>query len=116
MALLNRNQILEAKDIKTETVDVPEWGGEVLLKLLTGKERDEFEASSTDRQNNLKKDNIRAKLVLKCAINEDFTPMFQPADLEALGAKSSTALDRVFWVAMKLNKMGQTDIEELTKN
>lgn len=116
MALLNRNQILEAKDIKTEIVDVPEWGGSVMVKLLTGKERDEFEASSLDSKNNFKKDNIRAKMVLKCAINEDFTPMFSPADLDSLGAKSSVALDRVFWAAMKLNKMGQTEIDELVKN
>jgi hypothetical protein len=116
MALLNRNQILEAQDIKTEIVEVPEWGGEVTVKLLTGTERDQFESSVIDDKGKFKKDNIRAKLVLKCVVDEQGNPLFQPADLEALGAKSAAALDRVFSVAQKLNRMGAQDLEELAKN
>lgn len=116
MALLNRNQILEAKDIKTEIVDVPEWGGSVMVKLLTGTERDQLEASVIDDKGKFKKDNVRAKLVLKCAVDEEGKPLFQPADLEAIGSKSSSALDRIFSAAQKLNRMGAEDIAELVKN
>ena len=116
MALLNRNQILEVKDIKTEIVEVPEWGGSVLVKLLTGTERDQFEASVIDDKGKFKKDNVRAKLVLKCAVDEEGKPLFQAADLEAIGAKSAAALDRIFSVAQKLNRMGAQDLEELAKN
>ena len=116
MALLNRNQILEAQDIKTEIVEVPEWGGEVTVKLMTGTERDKFEASVLDDKGKFKKDNLRAKLVLKCVVDEQGKPLFQPADLEALGAKSSVALDRVFAAAQRINRIGEQDIEELTKN
>ena len=116
MALLNRNQILEAQDIKTEIVEVPEWGGEVTVKLLSGTERDQFESSVIDDKGKFKKDNIRAKLVLKCVVDEQGKPLFAPADLEALGAKSSVALDRVFAAAQRINRIGKEDIEELAKN
>ena len=45
MGVLTREQILKADDMTTERVPVPEWGGEVLVKSLTGRQRDEFEGS-----------------------------------------------------------------------
>ena len=35
--LLTRDAILAAADIQTETVPVPEWGGEVAVRPLTGR-------------------------------------------------------------------------------
>jgi len=45
---LNKEQILRADDLKTEEVDVPEWGGSVRVRVLTGTERDAFESSIYD--------------------------------------------------------------------
>ena len=45
MKALTRDEILGADDLKTESVKVPEWGGTVLVRELTGAERDEWEAS-----------------------------------------------------------------------
>jgi len=45
MTLLTRDQILQAQDIARETVSVPEWGGSVLVRGLTGQERDAYEAT-----------------------------------------------------------------------
>ena len=45
MTILTRDQILQANDLVTETVEVPEWGGSVFVKSLTGVERDQFEAA-----------------------------------------------------------------------
>ena len=42
---LNRAAILEAKDIPTETVPVPEWGGDVIVRGLTGDELDDYQGS-----------------------------------------------------------------------
>ena len=44
MPILNKAAILAAEDLKTETVAVPEWGGEVRVRTLTGTERDAFES------------------------------------------------------------------------
>lgn len=119
MALLGRNAILEAKDMKTEDVPVPEWGGEVRIRTLTGTERDEFEASMVE----MKKDgsakrnveNVRARLLVLCIVNEQGEQMFNRADIKLLGRKSASALDRVVEACNKLNGISDKDIEELAE-
>lgn len=119
MALLSKEQIWQAEDIQTLDVSVPEWGGDVRLRGLSGRERDEFEAKSLvqrgqDRQVNVR--NLRARLIAACAINEDGTQLFQPSDLLHLGSKSAVALERLFDAARKLSGMSPTDIDELAEN
>ena len=60
--------------------------------------------------------NIRAKLVARCIIEDDGTPMFTQQDVHALGLKSSAALDRVFEVASRLSGISKDDLEELGKD
>ena len=45
MTYLSRDTILQREDIKTEDVEVPEWGGTVRVRGMSGVERDAFEAS-----------------------------------------------------------------------
>jgi len=119
MPFLTRDAILAATDLPSETVDVPEWGGSVLVRGLTGAQRDQFEASvlvgkGRNRDVNLR--NLRAKLVALSIVGEDGTALFAEADLEALGQKSAVAIERVFDAARKLSGMTAGDVEELTKN
>ena len=118
-SLLSREAILAAEDRVVEEVEVPEWGGLVRVKGLSGTERDQFEASVAERKGKktrMNLANIRARLVQRCVIGEDDKPLFKPNDVTALGAKSAAALDRVFEVAMRLSGMRDEDIEELTEN
>ncbi len=117
--LLTREQILSAQDLVTEAVAVPEWGGEVRVKSLSGAERDAYEASvmritGTNAQLNLL--NARAKLVALAVIDENGKRMFGDGDVIALAAKSAAALQRVFDVANRLSGLNARDLEELTKN
>jgi len=86
---------LNAKDIETETVDVPEWGGAVMVRALTGSERDSFEAGII-RQNGKKVsrdlNNIRAKLCAACIIDEAGKRIFSEADIQALGVSDTVAV------------------------
>lgn len=119
MALLGRNAILEADDLKTEDVHVPEWGGDVRIRMLTGEQRDAYETSMVE----LKKDgtpksnteNVRARLVALCIVNENNEQMFNKADVKLLGRKSAAALDRVATAAQRLNGISDEDIEELAE-
>ena len=116
---LNRDAILNAKDFKTEEVEVPEWGGTVLVKGLNGTERDKYEGSLYKQVGNkmvMEKENIRAKLVALSIVDEEGKTLFTTGDVQALGAKSAAALDRVFGVAQKLSKITDNDIEDLAKN
>lgn len=119
MALLTRDQILSAADLKRETLDVPEWGGEVIVRSLTGAERDAFEDSvvkqrGKTRELNLR--NARARLVSLSLIDESGSRLFSDGDVEALGRKSAAALDRVFAAAQRLSGLTENDIDELAKN
>jgi ribosomal protein L12E/L44/L45/RPP1/RPP2 len=119
MSLLTKSAILAANDLKTEDVEVPEWGGTVRVRSFTGRERDAFEASMVqgdgkDRRVDLT--NMRARLVGLTVIDEAGQRIFTDEEIDLLGAKAGAALDRVFAVAQKLNGLSGEDVEELTKN
>lgn len=118
--LLTREAILQAKDLPYEDVAVPEWGGVVRVRALTGAERDRFEASIVEQRGKgaprLNTTNIRAKLVALTVVDENGNRIFTDDDVEALGRKSAAALNRVFEVAQRLSGLTQADMEELEKN
>lgn len=124
--LLSRDDILGARDLPSERVEVPEWGGAVLVRGLTGIERDEWELSmmrvnqsrgSIDASINMDAfRNTRARFVAKCLVDEDGIRMFSDHDVTELGAKSAVALNRVYEVAQRLSAITKEDVEELGKN
>lgn len=112
---LSRDQILAAKDLKTEVVKVKEWGGEVIVTMMDGEGRDLFESSlQTDGKRDLK--NFRAKLLAFCIVDDKGERLFSESDIVALGKKSAAVLTRLADAATRLNKMSEADVEELAKN
>ena len=130
MTYLTRDDILHADDIPVEVVEVPEWGGSVRVRGMTGTERDGFEAAlvgaapSGNRQQRrsgsseptVSLDNVRAKLVARCVVDDDDTRIFVDADVEALGAKSGAALSRVFDAACRLSGIRDGDVDDLAQD
>jgi hypothetical protein len=120
MDFLTREQILQANDIVTEEVSVPEWGGKVLVRGLTGTERDALEASLVDmksrKSQSFNLQNMRAKLVVMAVVGPGGGRVFTDEDVKALGKKSASALNRVFEKAQQLAGLTEEDVEELTKN
>ncbi len=119
MTLLTRDQILTVDDSSSEDVEVPEWGGTVRVKGMTGTERDKFEAASLkgkgkNRDVNLA--NLRARLVAASVVDEEGQLLFKPYDVEALGRKSAAALGRVYDVAQRLAGLSDEDVDELTED
>lgn len=112
---LSRDAILKADDRKVETVEVPEWGGSVLVSVMSGTARDAFEASLVEG-GKANVTNARAKLLAACLVDEKGALLFGPDDIEALGRKSATALDRVVRVAQKLNRLTEADLGAAEKN
>lgn len=116
---LSRDAILAINDVQFADVEVPEWGGMVRVKSLTGKERDALEASMIEgkgKNANVNLNNLRAKLVARSLVNENGERVFSDTDIAALGTKSAAALTRVYEVAQRLSGITQEDVEELTKN
>jgi len=121
MALLSRDEIFAVDDLKTEEVEVPEWGGSVLVRGLTGAERDEFEATTVKVDKSGKRvpdlENFRARLVALCTIDDKGQRLFKSrAEITALGNKSVSALQRVFDCAQRLNAMTEAKVEEIAED
>lgn len=117
MALLTKQQIIEANDIKFEDVEVPEWGGSVRVCCLTGTQRDAWEMSifgTSGEDRNM--DNTRSKMICRCVVDEEGNYLFEEKDIPALGKKSAAALDRVFEVCQRLNRLTKGDMDELVGN
>lgn len=112
--LLGRDAILAADDLATERVPVPEWGGDVLIRAVSLAEREAFEqaAEAADDDNGA----VLARMVALTAVDGDGKPLFMPGDVAALAAKGAAPILRLSRVAMRLNGLIASDIEDLAKN
>jgi hypothetical protein len=122
---LSRDGILGAVDIKSEKVPVPEWGDEVIIRGLTGEELDAFQGSirqfrptfdGKGMEPVLIQDNMRAKLLVKCLVDEAGDRLFQDSDASALGAKNGAVIDRLYDVASALSGLSEDEKAELEGN
>lgn len=119
LVLLSAAEILGANDIAHEIVEVPEWKGAVMVYGLTGDERDEFEGSLSEKRGKsyeLVLAHIRAKLCSLAIRDEHGKRLFTDTQVEALGRKSASALQRVFSVAQRLSGMTDEDVDELAND
>ncbi len=116
--ILKRDDILQANDIEKELVEVPEWGGSVFVRGMTGAERDKFESSIIEQRGKdqrVNMANVRAKLAFMTICDENGNRLFDEKDVQSLSQKSAAALQRVFIVAQRLSGIGEEDIKELAE-
>jgi hypothetical protein len=105
------------QDLTMEEVFVPEWNGTVGVRIMSGAERDRFEGQMLDYQEQgIRTQNFRARLLVQCLCDEHGGRLFDLSEVEALGAKSSVALDRLFDVARRMNRMTTEEVEKLQGN
>lgn len=113
---LSKDDILKADDLPVEDVDVPEWGGVVRVRGLTGKERDRFEFKMAAARKDPASAQVRAEVVGRCIVDENGDRLFTDRELDRLGDKSGEALDRVFEKVRELSGMSDDAIEEATED
>lgn len=116
----------EAAKPRTERVYIDQWQCVAIVRVMTGAERDAYEAEITGTRmpgkgqtRVLNLANIRARLVARCLIDEDGETLYNwrlPADLDELGKTDAAILDVIFRTASELNGISEKDIETLTKN
>ncbi len=114
---LTKKDILAAEDVKLELLSVPEWGGHVYVRVMSGTDRDAFEAGIASRPGgppNLA--NVRARLCALCVCDDKGVRLFSDHEVGELGKKSGAALNRVFEAAQRLNALTDEEVEELAKN
>ena len=114
---LSRDAILAASDLREAEVNVLEWGGAVRLRELSGAERGDFERKLAElTKAGLLARYYRALVVIATVIGEDGKRLFSFDDLDAVSAKSGTALDIIAAKADELTKLSDAQIEDLAKN
>jgi len=111
-----KKQILGCTDFKVEKIEVPEWNQTLWVRVMPGHARDFFEAGLQGKDEIERLQNIRARLAVLTLCDEAGNLIFDESDIDALGEKSSKALDRIFEVSSKLNGLSDDDIEGLKKN
>ena len=114
---LSREQILAAQDMTRVEVAVPEWGGSVFVRTMSGTDRDAFERFASDqvKEGNAGK-GLRAYMVSLCAVDDSGAHLFTADDVAALTEKNGAALERIATAAMTLNKLLPDSVEAAAKN
>ncbi len=115
---LDRNAILAGRGkFKTQTVSVPEWGGDVVVREMTAGSRDAFEAMAQDaRSGKLNAKDFRARLLLATVCDETGKLIFGPEDVAAVSELPSLAVTKVFEAAVHLNGLAKADVDAAEKN
>lgn len=109
MAFLTLDQIQSVDDIKRQTVEVPEWGGEILVKSMSGRLRSNLEQKISS---NAPHADVKMMIVTSCCINEDGTRLFSDADKKWLIEKASKPLETLFEAVCKLSGIGLDESAE----
>jgi hypothetical protein len=112
--MLTREQILAADDLKSEDVEVPEWGGSVRVIVMTGAARDAFQERMAESDKSISY--FHNSLLVATAVGDDGAALFTASDMEALREKSAAAVTRVATVAERLNGFGAKAVETAEKN
>ena len=115
MGLIDRSAILAAQDLKTEDVDMPEWGGSVRVREFSATALLRFWDACRDAEGELLRDRVQPALLARTVVGEDNEPMFNDADIGLLMTKSAAAVGRLFLVAKRLNGIGEA-AEDIAKN
>lgn len=113
--ILSKADIIAASDLKREEVDVPEWGGKVLVTSFSADAKDavEFKLYNMSNKSGV---GIRAAYVGLALVDEFGQRLFTDEEIPILGTKYAGAVDRVFEVVSRINRISAKDIEELEKN
>ncbi|MDR8400112.1 hypothetical protein NE850_27765 [Paraburkholderia sp. USG1] len=108
--------ILGAAHLKTESVDVPEWGDGVTLIVseMSGLARDAYYAKQEAGKVAISQS--QADLLLATVVDETGALVLDESDVAALQAQGSAVLDRISEVAVRINGMKTGAVEDAAKN
>ena len=115
MPALTKDQILAADDLGLLKLTVPEWGGDVYIRVMTVGERDAYE-NEWQRKKETGVDDFRTKFLVRCLVDDKGGRLFDNGDVARLSQKSARVMNRVWLAAMEHNNLSDQSIEELAKN
>lgn len=112
---LTADQILAADDAGLKKVSVPEWGGDVYIRVMSVGERDEYERMWIGKKET-GFENFRTQYLARVLCDEKGTLLFTREQVGKLAAKSGKVMSRLFDVATAHNVMNEEAVESLGKD
>jgi hypothetical protein len=116
---IGRDSFLSQKPTRTREVDIPEWGGIVRVKALSGAERDAIEQKQFDqgrRSTRVTVAGFRARLVVFGVIDEEGNRIFNESDLPAINEMDGSVIDRIATAVSELSGYTPAEVERLEGN
>lgn len=98
---------------------IPELDRKVLIRYLSGQERDAYEASivvGKGQNMTVNMRGARAKLAALCLANPDGSRMFEDGDVKRLAGLPAIVLEQIFDRARKINGLTGEDTDEARGN
>ena len=119
--VLNKQDILQARDVSTEMLDVPEWGGTIYVRSISAAERGLIEEGAARFKESKGKNDTFArtftvKMVSMSVCDENGQRLFEDKDIALLQQKNAAVISRIAEVAQRLSGFSKQDLEELEKN
>lgn len=124
MPVLGRAQILSAADLKQERVDVPEWGGEVIVQELSAAAAVKFMAMSMSAvdletraiRNASEMFDLYVWVAAHAIVDEEGNRLFEGDEgVAALARKKLDPVRRIAEVAMNLSGLQRKAAEDVKK-
>lgn len=114
--LVGLDQILNAS-FKYKDVAVPEWGGDVRVRVMSGTSREQFERiQSAASKAGQPIANLRERIMVATVCNEQGELLLKEEHIPILAEKDWTSLNEVFHAGLELNGMLAKSVDEAEKN
>lgn len=119
--MLTAAQILQAQDIATKEIEVPEWGGNILIKQLSRGQQDEYlkrqfgarmrqDTKAKTQELDLSNMYGHDAFLLVCAVCDDNAkPIFTAAQIDALKQKNGEVIGRIAKEILQFSGMVEDD-------
>ena len=111
MKKLTLADIVGAQDMPLIEFEVPQWGGVIFLRKLSGKERMDLVTQTSEED-----DKGMVKFLARYIFDEHGNRMFTDDKLELLNAKASDVLDDIAQKVSTLNGLSKAAEDDIEKN
>lgn len=111
--------VLEDAEVRTKPVPVPELGGSVVVREMSGSLRNLFEATIAQVQaggDSKLLDKMTVRLAGECVLDDDGNRLFDDRTVKMLFLKKPSALFRLRDEIVSLSALSQADYEGLVEN
>ena len=119
---LSRDDILQTQGIRTDEVEVPEWGGKILVRELSAAEVAKIgfgmagKGGGETEVDLAKLGEYVPQMIAWCVVDENLNSIFDLEDIMRLSAKSINPVQQIITKIMELSDLSPDEEGEPEKN